>query len=171
MTSPPETNADRSDEWAALRERYLIDPSERPDSSGRGLHHMALLSSDPSGAPIAGTEAALGTIAEFALPFASLGVEPGFRVTFVLTVREGGHVIESAPDQLPIVVEAPGPDVGVGFWSALPSIGRPAARFDRLNAWGFLPPPGPSPSIRRTPHIWMSAPPMPPPRVAPARHH
>lgn len=79
---------------------------------------QAPLSTDPSGAPIAGAAAALETLAEFSLPFASLGVEPGFRVTFVITVRKDGHVVESAPEHSPIVVEAPGPNVGMGYWSA-----------------------------------------------------
>ena len=75
-------------------------------------------STTPSGAPIAGAAAALETLAEFSLPFASLGVEPGFRVSFVITVRKDGHVVESAPEHSPIVVEAPGPNVGMGYWSA-----------------------------------------------------
>jgi catechol 2,3-dioxygenase-like lactoylglutathione lyase family enzyme len=37
---------DRTDEWAALRARYLDDSGGRPASSARGLHHLALLSSD-----------------------------------------------------------------------------------------------------------------------------
>ncbi len=37
---------DRTDEWAQLRRRHLRDPAERPVSSARGIHHMALLSSD-----------------------------------------------------------------------------------------------------------------------------
>ena len=37
---------DRSDEWAALRDRYLEPPGERAPSSARGLHHLALISSD-----------------------------------------------------------------------------------------------------------------------------
>jgi catechol 2,3-dioxygenase-like lactoylglutathione lyase family enzyme len=37
---------DRTAEWAALRDRHLADPAARPESSARGLHHMALLSSD-----------------------------------------------------------------------------------------------------------------------------
>jgi catechol 2,3-dioxygenase-like lactoylglutathione lyase family enzyme len=35
---------DRSDEWARIRARHLTPPDERPPSSARGLHHMALLS-------------------------------------------------------------------------------------------------------------------------------
>ena len=37
---------DRSEEWAALRERHLMASGQRPASSARGLHHLALLSSD-----------------------------------------------------------------------------------------------------------------------------
>jgi catechol 2,3-dioxygenase-like lactoylglutathione lyase family enzyme len=39
-------DVDRTDEWAALRERHLQEPGTRPESSARGLHHMALLSND-----------------------------------------------------------------------------------------------------------------------------
>jgi len=35
---------DRTDEWAALRRRHLR--VDRPESSARGVHHLALLSSD-----------------------------------------------------------------------------------------------------------------------------
>ena len=37
---------DRSEEWAALRARHLRTQEERPPSSARGVHHLALLSSD-----------------------------------------------------------------------------------------------------------------------------
>lgn len=37
---------DRTEEWAALRERYLLPSDRRPVSSARGLHHFALLSGD-----------------------------------------------------------------------------------------------------------------------------
>lgn len=37
---------DRSAEWSALREQYLKSPAERPPSSARGVHHIALLSHD-----------------------------------------------------------------------------------------------------------------------------
>jgi catechol 2,3-dioxygenase-like lactoylglutathione lyase family enzyme len=37
---------DRRGEWDALRARHLKSPGERPPSSARGLHHLALLSSD-----------------------------------------------------------------------------------------------------------------------------
>lgn len=36
-------DVDRSDEWQKLRDRYLHD--DRPESSARGVHHLALLSS------------------------------------------------------------------------------------------------------------------------------
>ena len=37
---------DRRDEWAALRARHLKSSADRPPPSARGLHHLALLSSD-----------------------------------------------------------------------------------------------------------------------------
>jgi catechol 2,3-dioxygenase-like lactoylglutathione lyase family enzyme len=37
---------DRREEWAALRAQHLKSSEERPPSSARGLHHLALLSSD-----------------------------------------------------------------------------------------------------------------------------
>jgi catechol 2,3-dioxygenase-like lactoylglutathione lyase family enzyme len=40
------STVDRSDEWEALKSRYLRSPADRPPSSARGLHHFALLSSD-----------------------------------------------------------------------------------------------------------------------------
>jgi len=39
-------DVDRTAEWADLRARYLVAPDQRPESSARGVHHMALLSSD-----------------------------------------------------------------------------------------------------------------------------
>ena len=39
-------DVDRTDEWADLRARYLKPAEERAESSARGVHHMALLSSD-----------------------------------------------------------------------------------------------------------------------------
>jgi catechol 2,3-dioxygenase-like lactoylglutathione lyase family enzyme len=39
-------DVDRGEEWAALRERHLAPSEERPASSARGVHHLALLSSD-----------------------------------------------------------------------------------------------------------------------------
>jgi len=48
MPTPDETErarlAERRDE---LRQRYLLPPAERPASSGRGIHHAALICSDP----------------------------------------------------------------------------------------------------------------------------
>jgi catechol 2,3-dioxygenase-like lactoylglutathione lyase family enzyme len=37
---------DRTDEWAAMRAKYLKPAGERPASSARGVHHQALISSD-----------------------------------------------------------------------------------------------------------------------------
>ncbi len=37
---------DRSDEWDELRRRHLHPAAERPASAARGVHHIALLSSD-----------------------------------------------------------------------------------------------------------------------------
>jgi catechol 2,3-dioxygenase-like lactoylglutathione lyase family enzyme len=37
---------DRTEEWEALRARYLRPPGDRPDSTGGGVHHFALLCSD-----------------------------------------------------------------------------------------------------------------------------
>lgn len=36
----------REAEWQELRETYLIDRAERPATAARGVHHVALLSSD-----------------------------------------------------------------------------------------------------------------------------
>ena len=48
MPTPDEAErarlAERRDE---LRQRYLMPPTERPASSGRGIHHAALICSDP----------------------------------------------------------------------------------------------------------------------------
>ncbi len=40
------SNVDRTAEWDALRAAHLAAPEDRPPSSGRGVHHTALLSSD-----------------------------------------------------------------------------------------------------------------------------
>jgi catechol 2,3-dioxygenase-like lactoylglutathione lyase family enzyme len=40
------TGIDRTAEWAELRERHLRPSAERPASAARGVHHVALLSSD-----------------------------------------------------------------------------------------------------------------------------
>jgi catechol 2,3-dioxygenase-like lactoylglutathione lyase family enzyme len=37
---------DRTAEWNALREQYLVATGERTPSSARGLHHLALISSN-----------------------------------------------------------------------------------------------------------------------------
>ena len=39
-------SVDRSDEWDALRDRYLAARDERPPSTARGVHHVALMCSD-----------------------------------------------------------------------------------------------------------------------------
>jgi catechol 2,3-dioxygenase-like lactoylglutathione lyase family enzyme len=39
-------DVDRSAEWEALRARHLTPAAERAASSARGVHHLALLSSD-----------------------------------------------------------------------------------------------------------------------------
>jgi len=39
-------DVDRRDEWDDLRARHLAPPERRPTSSARGVHHVALLSSD-----------------------------------------------------------------------------------------------------------------------------
>ena len=39
-------DVDRTDEWDALREAHLADRAERPPTTGRGVHHVALLCSD-----------------------------------------------------------------------------------------------------------------------------
>jgi catechol 2,3-dioxygenase-like lactoylglutathione lyase family enzyme len=38
--------ADRSEEWEAFRARHLQPAEDRPASSARGVHHVALLSAD-----------------------------------------------------------------------------------------------------------------------------
>lgn len=43
MTNP---DLDRTAEWAALRNQYLVVSGERAPSSARGLHHLALISSN-----------------------------------------------------------------------------------------------------------------------------
>jgi catechol 2,3-dioxygenase-like lactoylglutathione lyase family enzyme len=48
--APPEADRtkdiDRTEEWAELRRRFLRPSGERAPSSARGVHHVALLSSD-----------------------------------------------------------------------------------------------------------------------------
>ena len=41
-----QTGIDRAEEWEELRRRHLRPSGERPTSSARGVHHVALLSSD-----------------------------------------------------------------------------------------------------------------------------
>ena len=44
MSDTPRAN--RNDKWDDLRERYLLESGVRPESSARGVHHVALVSSD-----------------------------------------------------------------------------------------------------------------------------
>lgn len=62
--------------------------------------------------------AAWETVVEMAVPFAFLARSRGQAVRWVVTVREGPHVTESAPDGDPLGVEVPGPDLEARFWSA-----------------------------------------------------
>jgi catechol 2,3-dioxygenase-like lactoylglutathione lyase family enzyme len=39
-------DVDRTEEWASLRQQHLRPRSDRPASSARGVHHVALLSTD-----------------------------------------------------------------------------------------------------------------------------
>jgi catechol 2,3-dioxygenase-like lactoylglutathione lyase family enzyme len=39
-------DVDRTEEWEAMRARHLVPHRERAESSARGVHHVALLSSD-----------------------------------------------------------------------------------------------------------------------------
>ena len=43
---PPSPAAHRDDEWEDLRRRYLRPRADRPPTSARGVHHVALLSQD-----------------------------------------------------------------------------------------------------------------------------
>ncbi len=45
-TTEAAAGPDREAEWAALRKTYLLDRAERPPSSARGVHHVALVSSN-----------------------------------------------------------------------------------------------------------------------------
>ena len=42
----PGAGVDRTAEWEALRRRHLRPVGERPSSAARGIHHVALLSTD-----------------------------------------------------------------------------------------------------------------------------
>ncbi len=95
---------------------FLEPPGPRVEVARGGGAPIRSTAAD--GAPLEGAVAAWDTVCEFGVPFRALGVEPGFRVTWVVTVREGGHVVESAPESSPLVVEAPGPETRREFWSA-----------------------------------------------------
>ena len=54
MTDDPATrrhgaDIDRTEEWAELRRQHLRPKAERPGSSARGVHHIALLASSVEG--------------------------------------------------------------------------------------------------------------------------
>ena len=40
------TGIDRHDEWEIMREKHMLPKEERKESTARGVHHLALLSSD-----------------------------------------------------------------------------------------------------------------------------
>ena len=40
------TGIDRHDEWEAMRQKHMLPKEERQESAARGVHHLALLSSD-----------------------------------------------------------------------------------------------------------------------------
>jgi len=44
--SPRVAMSERTEEWARLRAEHLGDAGDRPPSSARGVHHVAMLSSD-----------------------------------------------------------------------------------------------------------------------------
>ncbi len=46
MSDNSQLDSTRHDEWAELRERYLRPAGERAPSTARGLHHMAMISTD-----------------------------------------------------------------------------------------------------------------------------
>ena len=46
MTRSNDPGDDRTAEWEALRQRHLRARTDRPDSAARGVHHVALLSTD-----------------------------------------------------------------------------------------------------------------------------
>lgn len=44
--TPPGLDVDRAEEWEELRRLHLRPREDRPSSSARGVHHVALISSD-----------------------------------------------------------------------------------------------------------------------------
>jgi len=46
MTSETQSQPDRRQEWSDLRARHLLTREARPATTARGVHHVALLSSD-----------------------------------------------------------------------------------------------------------------------------
>ena len=46
MSDAKVVSASREQEWADLRARYLLEKGDRPATTARGVHHVALLSQD-----------------------------------------------------------------------------------------------------------------------------
>ncbi len=69
-------------------------------------------------APVAGAEAARGEILEVALPFASLGLEAGARVEWVVRLVEGAASVETLPAHDLIRWTVPDAGWEDGMWSA-----------------------------------------------------
>lgn len=46
MSGAPARTSSRAQEWASLRDRYLRPKGDRPVTTARGVHHVALLSHD-----------------------------------------------------------------------------------------------------------------------------
>jgi alpha-amylase/alpha-mannosidase (GH57 family) len=95
----------------------FVDPAGFHVEVARG-GDAPLRSTSPGGGPIVGASAAWEGVCEFAVPFRALGVEPGARIAWIVTVRESGHVVETAPAHTPLSIEVPGPDVRARYWSA-----------------------------------------------------
>jgi alpha-amylase/alpha-mannosidase (GH57 family) len=68
--------------------------------------------------PDAEVQTAWDRLAEIAIPLAKIGARPGERVRWLVLLRDGEHVVECAPEGLPLEVEVPGPDFAARHWSA-----------------------------------------------------
>ena len=95
----------------------LVEPASVHVEVAHGTDRP-LRSTRPDGGPLEGVAAAWEGVCEFAVPFRALGVEPGARIAWIVTVREAGRVVETAPAHTPLAIEAPGPDVRARYWSA-----------------------------------------------------
>jgi alpha-amylase/alpha-mannosidase (GH57 family) len=98
-------------------ELEFVEPAGASIEVARG-EESPLHSASAAGEPLADVSAAWDGVCEFSVPFRSLGVAPGSRLAWVVIVREGGHAAETAPDQTPLSIEVPGPDVRARYWSA-----------------------------------------------------